>query len=298
MITTIFYYADEFCKYYEKEVCPRLLPTKKKKRNRKSKLSLSEIITIAVYFHFSGYKTFKAYYERCVCGELRDCFPSLVSYNRFLELRKKYQFPIVLFAMLISTAECTGISFIDSFPIKVCHNKRIYSHKTFKGIAKRGASSMGWFFGFKLHIVINHRGEVLSFCLAPGNVHDANQSLIKKLIKKLWGKLFGDKGYVGEPLFKMLWNKGVEFITAVRKNMKRKALNPEDKALLGRRGVIESVGNILKNTLSIEHTRHRSLSGFLTHVCSALIAYAFKERKPSIKMPAKSLSQNSMLSLQ
>jgi len=282
MIVTIFYHADEFCKFYEKKVHPYLLATQQKKKFRKSRLSLSEIVTISVYFHLSGYKTFKDYYKKCVCKELRGCFPSLVSYNRFLELRNENSFPIAVFTMLMNSNECTGISFVDSFPLKVCHNKRIYSHKTFKGIAKRGVSSMGWFFGFKVHVVINHLGEILSFCLTPGNVHDSNRRVMKNLAKRLWGKLFGDKGYIGADLFRMLWDKGIELITKMRKNMKKPIMKLENKLLLRKRGVIESVGNILKNILSIEHTRHRSVSGFFVHVCSALLAYAFREKKPAI----------------
>lgn len=290
MITTIFYYADEFCKYYEKKIYPHLLSTKKKKRFVKSRMTLSEVITICVYFHYSGYKTFKDYYEKGVCGGLRTCFPLLVSYNRFLELRKQHAFPIAVFSMLMNASQCTGISFVDSFPLKVCHNRRIYSHKTFKGLAKRGVSSMGWFFGFKIHVTINHLGEIIAFCLTPGNVHDANKSVMKKLTKKLWGKLFGDKGYLGANLFKMLWSKGIEIITSIRKNMKQRVLKPENKALLKKRGIVESVGNILKNALSIEHSRHRSVTGFFVHVCSGLLAYAFREKKPSINQPIELLS--------
>lgn len=289
MITTIFYHADEFCKDYVKKINPHLISVRKKCRRRKCRLSLSEITTICIYFHFSGYKNFKAYYENCVCRELQCCFPSLVSYNRFLELRNKHSFCIAIFAMLMSTGKCTGISFVDSFPLKVCHNKRIYSHKTFKGIAKRGVSSMGWFFGFKIHVIINHLGEIISFCLTPGNIHDANQKVMKALSEKLWGKLFGDKGYIGANLFKMLWSGGVELITKMRKNMKKLIMKPKDKAILDKRNIIESVGNILKNSLSIEHTRHRSVAGFLSHVCSALVAYVFREKKPSINLPVESL---------
>jgi len=191
--------------------------------------------------------------------------------------------------MGMSTGKCTGISFVDSFPLRVCHNKRIYSHKTFKGIAKRGVSSMGWFFGFKIHVIINHLGEILSFCLTPGNIHDANQKVMKSLTKKLWGKLFGDKGYIGDNLFKMLLGRGVELITNVRKNMKRRIMKSKDKAILNKRNVIESVGNILKNSLSIEHTRHRSVAGFFSHVCSSLIAYVLREKKPSIELPVELL---------
>ena len=283
MIIDIFCYADDFCKFYREKLSQRFLPSKKK-GNRASKMSLSEIIAISVYYHLSGYKTFKDYYTKGIQGEFKDCFPKLVSYNRFLELRKEAAFPIAIFSIMINSAKCTGISFIDSFPLPVCHNKRISSHKTFKGVAQRGKTSMGWFYGFKLHVSINHHGEITAFHLTSGNVHDSDEIVIKGLTKKLFGMLFGDKGYLGKRLFDILWEKGVKIITKVRKNMKKKAMSCKEKFLLKKRGVVESVGNILKNNLSINHSRHRSVAGFFVNLCSGLIAYAFKKNKPSIEV--------------
>ena len=105
-------------------------------------------------------------------------------------------------------AECTGVSFIDSFSLNVCHNRRIYSHKVFKGIAQRGKTSVGWFYGFKLHIIINHGGEIISFYITSGNVADNNEKVLKKLTQKLFGKLYGDKGYIVRPeIFEKLYLK-------------------------------------------------------------------------------------------
>lgn len=284
-MVTIFCHSDDFCKFYNKKVEKRLLATNKKRGNRTSKMSLSEVITISIYFHVSGYKTFKSYYTKCICKYHKKDFKHLVSYNRFLELKRDAAFPIALFSSMINSTKCTGVSFIDSFPLKVCDNKRIYAHKTFKGVAQRGVSSMGWFYGFKLHVSINHKGEILGFNVTPGNVHDANEVVINKITKNMFGRLFGDRGYLGKKTFENLWKKGVKIITNVRKNMKKKPLTKEEKQLLRKRGVIESVGNILKNILSINHTRHRSITGFIVNLCSGLLAYAFRSKKPSIDLP-------------
>ena len=98
--------------------------------------------------------------------------------------------------LLNSKGEITGISFFDSTSIKVCHNKRISRNKVFKGLAKLGKTTTGWFYGFKLHLVINDKGEILAFQLTPGNVSDV--SMLETLSSGLWGKLFGDKGYISE----------------------------------------------------------------------------------------------------
>ena len=142
---------------------------------------------------------------------------------------------------------------------------------------------MGWFYGFKLHLIINHQGEIIAFCITPGNVADNNEGILVKLTKKLFGKLFGDRGYlVNEELFKKLYSNTVHLITKIRKNMKNKLVEIEDKLLLRKLGIVESVGSILKESISIEHSRHRSLAGFLCHILAALATYCFREKKPSI----------------
>ena len=179
--------------------------------------------------------------------------------------------------------ECTGISFIDSTVLRVCHNKRIKRNKVFKDIAEVGKSSMGWFFGFKLHLIINDKGEILSFYLTKANVDDRNAKAITHMTKEIFGKLFGDKGYISQALADILFNDGIQLITAVRRNMKSKALSNEEKLLLRKRSVIETVNDELKNICQVEHTRHRSISGFLLNIISAIAAYSFAPKQHSIK---------------
>ncbi|MCK0148246.1 IS982 family transposase, partial [Arenibacter sp. F26102] len=121
-------------------------------------MSQSEILTITVLFHMSGYRTFKHFYLYYVKEHLRDEFPVTVSYNRFTELMQSNMLPLVLYMKTCCLGNCTGISFVDSTPIRVCKNKRINANKVFKDIANVGRSTMGWFYGFKLHIVINDKG--------------------------------------------------------------------------------------------------------------------------------------------
>ena len=254
-------------------------------------MHLSEVMTICVYFQCSGYHTFKRYYKDYVCNVLKKDFVSLVSYNRFVEIMKETARPLALFAVSRNSNNLTKVSFIDSTKLVVCKNLRIYSHKVFKGIAARGKSSTGWFYGFKLHIIINHIGEIISFCITPGNIDDKNKTLIRKLTKKLSGLLFGDRGYISKTLFEELFYKGIKLITKIRKKMKNKLMELNEKFLLGKRNLIESTNNILKNTFKIEHSRHRNIQNFLTNTFSAITAYSFHQNKPSIgKSVFKALS--------
>lgn len=287
LLTEIYYHTDEFCKQFETDIQKKLLPNRK--RYRKGALSLSEIMTILIYFHHSGYKTFKLYYCKHVCVFLKKAFPSLVSYNRFVELQQQATLPLALFAKLTGKGKCSGISYMDSFPLKVCHIRRVYSHKTFKGLATKGKTSVGWFFGFKVHLVISHIGEIIDFHITPGNVADNNPDVVHKITNDLFGKLFADRGYISRILFEDLFTRGVTLFTRLRKNMKQKIMHIYDKFLLQKRGVIESVNAILKENLCIEHTRHRSPINFIGNICSSIVAYAFRSKKPKIRLPQELL---------
>lgn len=283
LLTTIFYEIDEFCKQFEKEYKKFLIKNGAQKRNKPSRLSMSETITICIYFHFSGYKNFKQYYVNHVCQYLSIEFPNLVSYSRFVELKQKVALPIAVFTQLNQNT-CTGKTLIDSTAIEASHQRRIHSHKVFKDLAQRGKTSVGWFYGFKIHLTINEKGEILNFLITPGNVADNNEEVLMSVTKDLFGKVFGDKGYiVKSELFQKLYSQGIQFITKLRSNMKNKLMPIEDKLFLRKRGLIETVIGILKEEFSMEHSRHRSIWGFFSHIFSTLAAYAFKAKKPSLK---------------
>ncbi|NEP83335.1 MAG: IS982 family transposase [Okeania sp. SIO3B3] len=250
-------------------------------------LCMSEVMCILILFHLSSYRNLKAFYTEYVCVHLSKEFPSLPSYNRFVELEKEVLLPLFGFLTLHGRGKCSGISFVDSTSLKVCHNKRIPAHKVFDGIAKRGKNSMGWFFGFKLHLLINEKGEIISLALTQANVDDRNDKVMDHLMKGVFGKVFGDKGYIKKELFERLWKKGIQLITRLKKNMKNHLIPLMDKILLRKRAIIETVNDLLKNVCQIEHSRHRSPVNFLVNLIAALIGYNFLPKKPSLRWNKK-----------
>lgn len=287
ILTTIFYHVDEFCKNLDVFLKNKTLKKSASTAGKKPRMTLSEIITITIYFHQSKMRTFKDYYNIMIKGFMFKAFPKAVSYNRFIELMQQIVKPLYLFLTCCCMGRVTGIAFVDSMALVVCHNLRISSNKVFKGCAARGKTSTGWFYGFKLHIVINEYGEIISFDITPGNIDDRNEKVMKKLTKPLWGKLFGDRGYLSEKLRKVLYSRGINLFTRIRKGMKNILMKLEDKILLQKRGIIESVNEILQSSCQIEHTRHRSIVNFLVNVLSGLAAYTFFDKKPSIVKPLK-----------
>ena len=277
----IFCDVDDFCKAYE-EYCMHSLMMEKTKIVPRTRMALSEIMTILIMFHLSGYRTFKWYYQKHVMQHQKKDFPNLVSYNRFVEIMEYALVPLILYIVRARFVKCSGISFVDSTPIKVCDNHRIRSNHVFSEYAKRGKSSMGWFYGFKLHLIINDKGEILSFCLTSGNVDDRDEIVMNSLTKEIFGKLFADRGYISQKLFEKLLEKDITLITRAKKNMKNKLMDYYDRLMLRKRTVIESVNDFLKNICNIEHSRHRSITNFLVNLVSALAAYSFLPKKPSL----------------
>lgn len=279
-ITEIFCLVDEFCKEYDQIVDKHLLGNPSK---RPSIMSKSEVITITILFQLSGFRTFKHFYIYYLQKHMQDDFPTTVSYNRFTELMQQSLMPMTLFLKTCCLGDCTGISFVDSTPVRVCKPKRIRNNKVFKGIATTGKSTMGWFHGFKLHIVINDKGEILNFTITQANVDDRNPLKKKSFLDKIYGKLYADKGYIGKDLMQLLFADGLHLITHIKNNMKNSLMTMSDKILLRKRSVIETVNDELKNICQIEHSRHRSFTNFLSNIVAGLIAYSFLPKKPSIK---------------
>lgn len=282
-IIEIYCNVDDFNKSFIDELKKKQVAEKPKKRNRAYTLSESEVMTIVIFFHLSNFREFKHYYLNYVCTHLKDFFPRTVSYNRFVELMQSSLLPMTIFLKTNCLGKCTGISYIDSTPLRVCHIKREKIHKTFKNMATKGQCTIGWFFGFKLHIIINDKGEILDFMLTQANVDDRNPLLGTNLLSKIFGKLYGDKGYISQNLFERLFIDGIHLVTKLRKNMKNSLMHISDKIALRKRAIIESVNDELKNICQIEHTRHRSLENFVVNIISGLIAYSFLPKKPAIK---------------
>jgi len=237
-----------------------------RRRIRKSKLSDSEVITILIAFHYGSFRNLKHFYLHYLKAHLNKDFPNLVSYNRFVELQQKVVVPLLLFLKHRGMGKCSGISYIDSTPIRVCKNKRISNNKVFKNIAKVGKSTIGWFYGFKLHLIVNEKGELLNFSLSKGNIDDRNENIVNNLTYNIFGKLFGDKGYISKKLFQMLFNNGVHLFTGIRRKMKNQLMTMKDKILLRKRSIIETINDELKNICQVEHSRHRSINNFLINI--------------------------------
>lgn len=284
-ILPLFCEIDDFCQVFEKVYQPRALGNGKR-RNRKTRLSQSEVMTILVLYHASGYKNLKAFYLQEIIRHHSSEFPALCSYQRFVQLQARCVMPL-FFYLLAKRGDCTGISFIDATALKVCHNLRIPSHKVFAGSAARDKSSTGWYYGFKLHLAVNERGEILGFYLTSANVDERVPA--GWITHGLTGKLIGDKGYISKDLFEKLMARGLKLITKLRRNMKNRFVEMEDKLLLRKRAIIETINDQLKNISNIEHTRHRSLWNFLVNLASGLIAYCWKEKKPSLNLNFKDL---------
>jgi hypothetical protein len=258
-ITELFCITDEFCKNFEKTTESFIIGDKPK---RKPRMSTAEVITIYYLFHLGGFRCFKHFYIFYVQKHMQKEFPNTVSYNRFVELMQSTLLPMTMFAKTCCLGSCTGISFVDSTPIRVCGNKRITRNKVFKDVAATGKSTMGWFHGFKLHIIINDKGELLSFCVTQANVDDREPLKNEGLLKDIFGKLYADKGYISDKLHKLLFVDGIELITSIRNNMKNSLMLMSDKILLRKRSVIETVNDELKNICQVEHSRHRSVIGY------------------------------------
>ena len=284
-VTELFFMADEFCKFFDRMMARYTLKNAgKRPYHRETTLSKAEIMLIIILFHDSGYRCFKHFYLDYVCKHLRHLFPKVVSYNRFVELEREVAIPLALFIKRVLLGKCTGISFVDSTPIRVCRNQRIHIHRTFKGIAQRGKCSMGWFFGFKLHLICNEKGELLNFMITPGDIDDREPLKYNAFVEFLYGKLVGDKGYIGKELFQRLFVNGIQLITKLKSNMKGALMSVSDKLLLRKRAIIETVNDELKNIAQIEHSRHRCFDNFIVNILGAIAAYCMFPKKPCINV--------------
>jgi len=285
----IFFNADDFAKKFQ----PLLESYQLEKHKNKSKarwkpsLSYAEMMTILIVYHHSGFKNFKTYYIKVVLnGGLSSYFPAAPSYNRFIELIPRLLFYMWYFLKLLCIAsDRNGLYFIDSTKLPVCHNRRIHSHKVFKDIAARGKTSVGFFYGLKLHIVINTVGELIAFRITAGNVADNNKELLRNLLKGLKGRVFGDKGY-HTSLLEELQEQGLTLFAKLKRNMKNKPVGVYDRVMLMSRSLVESVIRLLKFICDIDHTRHRSPVNAVVHLLSGLCAYCFRDKKPRMTTAA------------
>ena len=283
-IVSLFCEIHDFFIMYETHLARHCLPnqTPSERRRRRRQLHASEVMTLLVAFHQSNYRTLKHFYERHVCVYWTSEFPNLVSYPRFVQLQQEV---LMLLTLYLQTrlGRCSGISFVDSTPLRVCHNRRTSARRVFLPNAGRGKTSMGWFYGFKLHIVINDTGELLSFLFTPANTDDRHP-VVKLISTGVSGNLYADRGYISKDLRELLSKQSINLIYKVRKNMKPLRLSVADEVLLKKRVLVESVIKELKTQTQLEHTRHRSLKNFQVNAMAALIAYTYLLKKPTLRL--------------
>lgn len=281
-LVRIFVELDDFCIEYERWSAQHPAD---RPHGWASCLSRSEAMTILVCYQLSGYKCFQYYYERLVLPSLGGYFPKLVGYKRFLRLVPGCLDHLYLFAQWQACrSDRTGIYYVDSKKLPVCDYARRASNRVFQGVAAYGKSSTGWFYGLKLHLVINNLGQAVSFLFTPANVADNNHGVLHALLDGLSGNCYGDKGYLSA-LFAEFHQKGLKLVTKTRRNMKAALLPLAEKYQLMKRGIIEAVNDILMTVQDLDHTRHRSPVNALAHMTAALVAYGYMEQKPSVHFP-------------
>ena len=266
---TLFTFVDDFSKGFEAWYKKQLIGKGKIQRNRPSRLSLSEILTILVAFHQSGMACFK-YFYLTLCQHGRSLFPGLVHYDRFVALMKR-AFPGLLCLLKSLQGEITDYLFIDATPMALCHGLREKRHKTFKGLSAKGKTSTGWFFGLKLHLLFNMKGEIVRLVITPGNGDDRKP--VPGMMKGIISKLIGDKGYISKKLFHHLFEQGVPLITKVKKNMKNCLMEMADKLMPMRRPFVEMIFSSLKSLNTLIHHRHRCVINAFAHLLAAFINY-------------------------
>ena len=281
----LFCEIDDFCQEFDRYYGHQQVGSGET-RGRKARMTKSEIMTLLVLFHQKNYRTFKSYYIDYVQESLQEDFPQLVSYNRFVELSRTVSLEMCAY-LQSRYGKCTGISYVDSTSIAVCHNKRINRNKVFESLARRSKTTMGWFYGFKVHLIVNEKGELLATQLTLGNTDD--RIALEDMAEAVHGKVFGDKGYISKDLFERLRQRNIELITTIKKNMKNSLMLLEDKLLLRKRYIVETIIDQLKNISQIEHTRHRSPDNFFINIVSGLIAYTHQPKKPSLNLTSHSL---------
>src|ERR1700750_2183450 len=284
-ITALYCCLDDFCRMFAEWETHQLIPSPGR-RQRSGKLSRSEMLFIMVLFHLSAYKNFKTFYLYGIGCQHRTCFRDLPHYDRFISLIPRLFVPLMVLLHSLSGEE-TGVYFADAFKLAVCHNRRIHRHKVFDGLAARGKTSMGWFFGLKLHVVINHKGQIVALKITPGNIADS--AVLDEITQHLSGKAYADKGYISHEEFRKLWQRGLHLITGIKRNMHNHLMLLGDKIMLRESFVIETVLDILKCEMGLEHSRHRSVINAMVHVLSCLVAYAYRPGKPSISSRAKQI---------
>jgi hypothetical protein len=280
-LVEIFVSVDDFLKEFNPILQAHLVGEDKWAKRAMNK---SEVLTILIFFHLSGFQNFKTYYQVAIKGFFRSYFRHLYNYEQIVSLQSSLHLELLAYLQYARLSACSRANYVDSTPLAVCRMQRHKQHKTFKGLAAKGKTAMGYFFGFKLHLIVNQYGELVRVSLSKGNRADNNPELLKALFAGLQGTFYGDKGYITS-LKNYFEQQNIRIITKVRKNMKEPKMSKEEAFFLAKRGIIESVLDRMKNFCQIEHSRHRSPKNFLMNLWAGIVAYTFLDKKPAINDP-------------
>jgi hypothetical protein len=165
-LTEVFCAVDDFCQAFEAQWKPYLLDSGATPRGPKPGLAVSAISTLLLVWHSSRFKYLKNFYHGFAAPFLRQCFPGMPGYEQFVTVQQRAFVPLIFF-LLSRLGNTSGIYYIDRTSLPVCDNHRIHRHQTCAGLAARGNTSMGWFLGFKLHLVFNHLNQIVACKLTP-----------------------------------------------------------------------------------------------------------------------------------
>ena len=268
-IVEVYCFIDSFVKMIESK-------SSKSLAGRKSVLTKSEYITLAILKQEYGLKTTKQLYEFVQAYMQKDfpCLPSYQQFNQGIKSTFRYFVMITWFLTKLTRQKGAKYHIVDSSPLPVCNNQYRFIAKLFKGLARPGKNLNGWFWGFKLHLIINHNMEIESIRISDGSAHDID-ALEGDFIDGIRGWLVGDKGYIGKNKAQELAKKDIQLVTRARANMKKFPALPIHNYLLSKRQAIESTFSYLKHRLSVLNSYARSVEGFFVNVFSAVVTYIF-----------------------
>jgi len=295
-LVALYIEVDDLLKAYQSFLLQKkqLLPGKP---TRSPGLNSSEVCTIWLCTTYQVIKPLNIITARSFWVVIKSWFPDAPCYERFLSYIPRNVHLLCLWLFYsCALAKKTGLYFIDSKKLPVCHIKREHSHQVFKGITSKGKSPTGYFYGLKLHLTINNLGQITPFLLTPGNVADNNKTVLMLLLGGLKGVCVRDKRYL-TTLFQQFYENGLELVKKPKRNMRSLPVPHWKNKLINMRPVIESVFDIMGTVCDIDHTRHRSPINAISHVLAGLIAYQSLEQKPAVFFPSMGKHQENSMAL-
>lgn len=268
----IYCYVDNFIKRIQE---------KNVNIGRPGVLNISSYITLSIFKNMYGIKTNKQLYE-FTKQYLQKDFPKLPSYQQFNDgISRYWRYSIALLYCMTRSIRANGhdVHFVDSTALPVCKILREKYAKLFKGIAKKSKSTMGWFYGFKLHLIINQNMEIEAIKFSDANTHDLTV-LDGDFIDQIKGFLVGDKGYLSKKKSQILSTQGILLFTKQRKNAQTKLpATRQQLRFIRQRLKIEATFHLLKNNFSLVSSFARSIQSYFANVCTSLLAYSISKAK-------------------